>query len=57
MDKKKFKGNKAHVNINGYRVKVDGCAGQAFIRSFATLTSSTDNTDDVVTYYGVTRAI
>jgi hypothetical protein len=57
VDKKKFKGTKAHVNINGYRIKVDGCAGQAFIRSFATLTSSTDNTDDVVTYYGVTRAI
>ncbi len=57
VDKKKFKGTKAHVNINGYRVKVDGCAGQAFIRSYATFTSSTDNTDDVVTYYGVTRAI
>lgn len=57
VDKKKFKGTKAHVNITGYRIKVDGCAGQSFIRSYATFTSSTDNTDDVVTYLGVTRAV
>jgi len=57
VDKKKFKGTKAHVNVHGYRIKVDGCAGQSFIRSYATFTSSTDNTDDVVTYVGVTRAI
>jgi hypothetical protein len=57
IGKKSFKGTKAHVNITGYRIKVDGCAGQSFIRSFATFTSSTDNTDDVVTYYGVTRAV
>ena len=57
VGKKSFKGTKSHVNITGYRIKVDGCAGQSFIRSFATFTSSTDNTDDVVTYLGVTRAI
>jgi len=57
VGKKSFKGTKAHVNITGYRIKIDGCAGQSFIRSFATFTSSTDNTDDVVTYYGVTRAV
>ena len=57
VGKKSFKGTKAHVNIHGYRIKVDGCAGQSFIRSYATFTSSTDNTDDVVTYIGVTRAI
>ena len=57
VGKKSFKGTKAHVNITGYRIKIDGCAGQSFIRSYATFTSSTDNTDDVVTYLGVTRAI
>lgn len=57
VDKKTFKGTKSHVNINGYRIKVDGCAGQSFIRSYATFTSSTDNTDDVVTYLGATKAI
>lgn len=57
VGKKSFKGTKSHVNITGFRIKVDGCAGQSFIRSYATFTSSTDNTDDVVTYLGVTRAI
>lgn len=57
VGKKSFKGTNPHVNITGIRIKVDGCAGQSFIRSFATLTSSTDNTDDVVTYIGVTRAV
>lgn len=57
VGKKSFKGTKAHVNINGFRIKIDGCAGQSFIRSYSTFTSSTENTDDVVTYYGVTRAV
>jgi len=57
VGKKSFKGTTTHVNINGFRIKVDGCAGQSFIRSYATFTSSTDNTDDVVTYVGVTRAV
>jgi hypothetical protein len=57
VGKKSFKGTKSHINITGFRIKIDGCAGQSFIRSFATFTSSTDNTDDVVTYYGVTRAV
>jgi hypothetical protein len=45
------------VNITGYRIKIDSCAGQSFIRSYATFTSSTDDTEDVVTYLGVTRAV
>ena len=57
VGKKSFKGTKSHVNITGYRIKVDGCAGQSFIRSYANFTSSTDNTDDVVTYLGATKAI
>lgn len=36
------------MSITGFRVKDDGCAGQSFIRSYATFTGSTDNTDDVV---------
>jgi hypothetical protein len=57
VGKKSFKGTKAHVNITGYRIKIDSCAGQSFIRSYATFTSSTDDTEDVVTYLGVTRAV
>ena len=57
VGKKSFKGTDPRVSITGFRIKIDGCAGQSFIRSYATLTSSTDNTDDVVTYLGVTRAV
>jgi len=57
VGKKSFKGTNPRVSITGYRIKIDGCAGQSFIRSYATMTSSTDNTDDVVTYLGVTKAV
>jgi hypothetical protein len=57
VGKKSFKGTKTKVTVTGYRIKIDGCAGQSFIRSYATLTSSTDDTDDVVTYLGVTKAV
>ncbi|MGV9803961.1 MspA family porin [Mycobacterium sp. NPDC003449] len=57
IDKKSFKGSGTRVTITGVRIKFDQCAGQSFIRTYATLTSSTDNTDDVVTYLGVTKAV
>jgi hypothetical protein len=57
LDKKTFKGTGTRVTVTGVRVKFDQCAGQSFIRSYATLTSSTDNTDDVITYLGVTKAV
>jgi len=57
VGKKTFKGTKTKVSVTGFRIKIDGCAGQSFIRSYATLTSSTDDTDDVVTYLGVTKAV
>lgn len=56
VDKKKFKGTETRITITGVRIKTDQCAGQSFIRSYATLTSSTDNTDDVISYLGVTKA-
>ena len=57
IDKKSFKGTSTRITITGVRIKTDQCAGQSFIRSYATLTSSTDNTDDVITYLGVTKAV
>ncbi|MGY4649506.1 MspA family porin [Mycobacterium sp. URHB0021] len=57
IDKKSFKGTSTRISITGVRIKTDQCAGQSFIRSYATLTSSTDNTDDVITYLGVTKAV
>jgi hypothetical protein len=57
VDKKSFKGTVPRIQITGLRIKFDLCAGQSFIRSYATLTSSTDNTDDVITYLGVTKVV
>jgi hypothetical protein len=57
VDKKAFKGTVPRIQITGLRVKFDLCAGQSFIRSYSTLTSSTDNTDDVITYLGVTKVV
>jgi hypothetical protein len=57
IDKKTFKGTSPRITITGLRVKFDQCAGSSFIRSYATLTSSTDNTDDVITYIGVTKMV
>ncbi|OBB15146.1 MspA protein [Mycobacteriaceae bacterium 1482268.1] len=57
VDKKSFKGTSPKINVTGLRVKFDQCAGSSFIRSYATLTSSTDDTDDVVTYVGVTKMV
>lgn len=57
VDKKKFKGKAPRITVTGFRIKIDGCAGQSFLRSYATLTSSTENTDDVITYLGPTKAV
>jgi hypothetical protein len=57
VDKKTFKAAPVRVTLKDTHIKVDGCVGQSFIRSYATLTSSTTDTDDVVAYYGVTKAV
>jgi hypothetical protein len=57
VDKKTFKAAPVRVTLKDTHVKVDGCVGQSFIRSYATLTSSTTDTDDVVAYYGVTKSV
>ncbi|MBA0046823.1 MspA family porin [Mycobacterium sp. NPDC050853] len=57
VNKKTFEGTTSRTTITGFRIKIDGCVGQSFIRSYATFTSSTENTDDVVTYMGITKAV
>jgi len=57
VTRKEFEGDWARVSITGLRIRVDGCHGQAFIRSFATFTGSGDDNAAVVTYLGVTRAV
>lgn len=57
VDKKTYKAAPVRVTLKDTHIKVDGCVGQSFIRSYATLTSSTTDTDDVVAYYGVTKSV
>ncbi len=55
--KKEFKVPKPWVMISNFHVKIDGCVGQSFIRSYATLTRSTDQSDVVLSYVGVTKTV
>ena len=57
VDKKTFKAAPVRVTLKDTHIKVDGCMGQSFLRSYATLTSSTSDTDDIVAYYGVTKSV
>jgi hypothetical protein len=57
VNKKSFKAAPARVTLKDTHVKVDGCVGQSFQRSYAILTSSTADTDDIVAYYGVTKSV
>lgn len=57
VDKKSFKAAPVRVTLKDTHIKVDGCAGQSFLRSYAILTSSTTDTDDIVAYYGITKAV
>jgi hypothetical protein len=57
VDKKEFKGPNPWVMISNFHIKIDGCVGQSFIRSYATLTRETDQSDVVLSYVGVTKAV
>jgi hypothetical protein len=55
--KREFKGPNPWIIITGFHVKIDGCVGQSFIRSYATLNQVTDQSDVVLSYVGVTKAV
>jgi MspA len=57
VNKKEYKKAPVRVTLKDTHIKVDGCVGQSFLRSYATLTSSTEDTDDIVAYYGVTKSV
>lgn len=57
VTKIQYEGDSARVTVTGLRIKIDSCVGQSFIRSYATFTSSTAGTQDVVSYVGVTKAV
>lgn len=55
VDKKSYKGNSVRVTVKDIHIKIDNCVGASSLRSYAILTSSNGDTDDVVAYYGVTK--
>ncbi|MDG4665676.1 MspA family porin [Mycobacterium sp. 236(2023)] len=57
VNKKSFKKAPVRVTLKDVHIKIDGCLGQSFIRSYATMTSSSVDNDDIVAYYGVTKAV
>ena len=57
VTKKEFKGAEPWIQITRFRVKIDGCVGESFIRSYAFLTRSTDVSDAILGYYGVTKKV
>lgn len=57
VTKKEYEGYEPWVMISGFHVKIDGCVGQSFIRSYATFTRSTDLSDAILSYYGETKVV
>jgi hypothetical protein len=57
VTKKQFKSTDPWVSISNFRVKIDGCVGESFIRSYAVLTKSNDSGDAILSWYGITKAV
>ena len=55
VDKKTFKGDSTRVTVKDVHIKVDNCVGASSLRSYAVLTSSGTDADDIVAYYGVAK--
>ncbi|WP_431231039.1 MspA family porin [Mycolicibacterium psychrotolerans] len=55
VDKKSFKGTSARVTLKDIHIKIDNCVGASSLRSYAVLTSSGTDADDIVAYYGLTK--
>jgi MspA len=54
--KDEFSGADPTATVTAFRVQVD-CPGQAFIRSYAILTRTTNAADTVVAYYGANMPV
>ena len=57
VTRKTFVGTAPWVGVHKFRIKIDGCVGQSFIRSYATLAKSNDDGDGILSWYGVTKTI
>ena len=55
--RKEFKGSNPWIMVSDFHMKIDGCVGQSFVRSYSTLTRITDESDVVISYVGATKAV
>jgi len=57
ITKKVYASSDPYVWVSHQRIKIDGCVGQSFIRSFALLSRSTDEGDEIAAWYGATKMV
>ena len=57
VTKKTYKGAAPEAVVSNFRVKIDGCVGESFIRSYATLANSSAEAEDIVSWFGVTTVV
>ncbi len=57
VTRKQFKGESPRVSIRNFRVRIDGCVGESFIRSYAILTRSTDQRETSLAWYGESKKV
>lgn len=57
VTKKKYEAARPWVSITGFRIKIDGCVGESFIRSYAILTKSDKAGDAILSWYGATKSV
>ena len=57
ITKKAYGSSDPWVWVSHQRIKIDGCVGQSFIRSFALLSKSTDEGDEIASWYGTTKMV
>ena len=57
VTKKRYESAEPWVAITGFRIKIDGCVGESFVRSYAILTKSDKVGDAILSWYGVTKAV
>ena len=57
VTRKTFIGTAPWVGVHKFRIKIDGCVGESFIRSYATLAKSNDDGDGILSWYGITKNV
>ena len=57
ITKKAFGSSDPWVWVSHQRIKIDGCVGQSFVRSFAVVSKTSDEGDAIAAWYGATKMV